>query len=97
MDVRSVDERDVQSESDHPVFRVYVWRPTVDPALHPVVGWANYSYEMSACDVHEAIAWAEEQLQGEHDRYTLYVCYRRLDGVLATIKIAGKDPTHPDE
>jgi hypothetical protein len=45
--------------------------------------------------VHQAIAWAQENLP-EGGRYTMYVCYRREDGRLTAIRIAGEEPTRID-
>lgn len=97
MEIRPVDERDVTSEDDHPVFRVYLWsQPFPNVHVPPErVGWWNYSYELTGCDVHQAIAWAQDNL-AEAGQYTLYVCYRREGGDLTAIRIAGKDPTQID-
>jgi hypothetical protein len=97
MEVNPVDERDVTIEDDHPVFRVYMWsQPFPNVHVPPErVGWWNYAYELKECDVHEAIAWAQDNL-AEGGQYTLYVCYRREDGRLTAVRIAGTEPTRVD-
>ncbi|WP_165943706.1 hypothetical protein [Saccharopolyspora karakumensis] len=43
----------------------------------------------------DAITWAQEQLP-EGGRYALYACYRREDGRLTAIWLAGEEPTRSD-
>ncbi len=97
MEVRPVDERDVSVEEHRPVFRVHLWSRTVANVHIPPerVGWRNDSYELTRCDVYEAIAWARERTS-EEDRYALYVCYRREDGRLTAVWVAGEEPTRMD-
>ncbi|WP_461153459.1 hypothetical protein [Saccharopolyspora tripterygii] len=97
MRIRPVDERDVSIEDDHPVFRVHLWSPTAPAAQVPPerIGWWNDSYELRECDVHDAIAWAQDNVP-EDGRYVLQACHRREDGRLAAIVLAGREPTRPD-
>jgi hypothetical protein len=79
MDVRPVDPRDIEIEVDAPVYRVYFWKAEAG---------VSTEYELSAAtDVHEAIAWADENAGPDRT----YVLYARVDRTL--VRLSGTDPT----
>ncbi|PKW14134.1 hypothetical protein A8926_1727 [Saccharopolyspora spinosa] len=98
MQVRPVDERDASGEQDGAVFRVFLWsQPPVPAGVNPArIGWSNSVYELTGCDVHEAIEWASCHTPAV-GLYTLYVCYVDTDGRMFMIRLAGTDPTRGDE
>ena len=84
MDVRSVDPRDVRWEVDAPVYRVYFWS---GETLHQAE-----EFELTgAVDVHEVLAWAEENAP-PGSVYTLHAVVE-MDGEKGLVHLAGVDPT----
>ena len=78
MNVTPVDPRDQNWEIASPKYRVYFWE-----------GTAADEYELDACDVAQAEAWAQAN-RGTRT-YTLYVCVP-VDG-LGLVLISGVDPS----
>jgi hypothetical protein len=89
----------------HPVeawthlYRVGFWRqqaPPPDSNIPPEqAGWGVELWDLSAEDVHEVIAWADEHA-GPDRIYTLYIRLegRHRSGEDLLVHIAGADPTH---
>jgi hypothetical protein len=84
MDVRAVDPRDIRWEIDSPVYRVYFW---TGPTLHE-----SNEFELTGAeDVHEVLAWADENAPAGAT-YTLYAVLER-NGEPGRVHLAGVDPT----
>ena len=87
-------------------YRVVFWEqqlPPVGSSIQPdKMAWACYALDLTdARDVHEAIAWAESNLDqvldgvhpgGLHGERT-YVLYARVPDEATYLQIAGDDPT----
>ena len=94
MDVRAVDPRDIRWEVDSPVYRVYFWtQPPAPPDVPPeVVMYESNEFELTgAQDVHEVLAWADENAPAGA-MYTLYAVMERNGGP-GLVHLAGQDPT----
>lgn len=82
--------RELTFPVDEPVFFVEVWTPasTWSPA-NPA--WQCEEIGLSQCDVHEAIAWAQERTPSE-GCYVLHACFfdDRANGVM--VWLAGHKP-----
>lgn len=93
MNVRPVDPRDdVDTEVDHPVYRVYFWERRPYPGV-PIeqAGFTSYEHEITgAGHVREVIEWAETNA-GPNRTFTLYVL---VDQCL--VRLLGHDPTSND-
>ena len=84
MDVRPIDPRDVRWEVDAPVYRVYFW---TGETLHEAE-----EFELTGAeDVHEVLAWADENAPPE-SIYTLYAVVE-MGGEKGLVHLAGVDPT----
>ncbi len=83
MEVRPVDPRDIEWETDLVAYRVYFW-----------AGTTSDEYEITdAADIHAVIAWAEENAAGR--TYTLYA--RLMNGdTPGLVQLSGVDPTQPN-
>lgn len=86
-------------ESVTHLYRVTFWHRQTPPAGSGIapdqMGWAATICDVTAEDVHEVIAWADEEA-GDGRIYTLYV---RLEegcapGRDVLVHVAGADPTH---
>jgi hypothetical protein len=84
MDVRPVDPRDVRWEVDSPVCRVYFW---TGPTRHRAE-----EFELTGAeDVHEVLAWADENAPPD-STYTMYLVVE-AGGEKGLLHLAGIDPT----
>lgn len=94
MRIRVVDERKSSQEDYHPVFWAYLWsRPPIPEGVDPDrIAWSNDSYELTECDVHQAIEWVRDNTPKD-GFYTLYLAYVEPDKKITLIQLAGVDPT----
>jgi hypothetical protein len=76
---RPVDPRDQAWEVHDPKYRVYIWD----------VQGRSVEWELSSCDVQEALQWAQDSAKGR--TFTLYAAAVGSDG-LALIRLLGADP-----
>jgi hypothetical protein len=90
MHATHVDPRSTGREIDQPAYRVYFWRPTSND---PRAGWASDEWRLTEADVHEVLAWAEEQANGR--RITSWVEIPG-DGEPRLIRLSGWEPTRSD-
>ena len=79
------------------LYRVGFWSQQTPPSNSDVdpeqVSWSVELWDVHAEDVHEVIAWADEQA-GEARTYTLYIRLEdRRPGEDMLVQIAGVDPT----
>ena len=95
MEVRHVDPRDMQWESEPIGYRVYFWEPLEDgrsPRPGEAAPWASDEYELTEVrDVIEALEWADAKADGR--RYTLYAVHQRGAPELGILHLLGVDPT----
>lgn len=89
MQVRQIDPRDQTSEIDDPRYRVYFWETLADP-----LAWSSDEWEISEADVPEVLAWVDANAGGR--LASIWVALRIGPGV-QLIRLAGVDPTAPDE
>lgn len=87
MHAQPVDPRAIEWEVDRPAYRVYFWRLI---AGGPDAAWASEEWQLECADVHEALAWAEQD--EAHRAYTLYACCTS-EGRPGLIRLSGEDPT----
>jgi hypothetical protein len=96
MEASPIDPRDTTWERRDPVYRVYFWSAPTDASR------AHSSYEWrltDAIDVHEVIAWAEQERRGR--TYELFVEHphrmeARTEGWVdapGLVRLAGTNPT----
>lgn len=84
MEATPVDPRDVRWEVDSPNYRVYFWTGEK--------GHVAQEFELTgAKDVHEVLAWANENAP-VGSTYTLYALVDR-NGEPGLVRLAGIDPT----
>jgi hypothetical protein len=98
VETRLVDPRDVTREFRAGTYRVIIWRQREarPPGHDVVVGWMASAYDLTgAQDVHEVIAWAEQEVGRDPDsRYTLWVKVEDAAfGEPFLMNLAGQDPT----
>jgi hypothetical protein len=61
MHTTPVDPRSSGWEVDQPAYHVYFWRP---PSSVPDAMWTSDEWRLTEADVHEVLAWAEDQAKG---------------------------------
>src|SRR5262245_39727872 len=91
MHAMPVDPRISRWEVDQPAYHVYFWQPfsNVLDAM-----WASDEWRLTEADVHEVLAWAEEEARGR--RVTVWVEVVS-DGKTGLVRISGWEPTRSDD
>ena len=81
LDVRPVDPRDQMWEVDKPEYRAYFW---------DVDAGSSDEWELTGCDVQEALQWARDSAGGR--TFTLYAVVAVSPEGLGLIRLLGVDP-----
>ncbi|RSM57069.1 hypothetical protein DMH03_27815 [Amycolatopsis sp. WAC 01376] len=81
--------------TDAPSYLVEFWRVIADDTGHDT--WNAVEYELTECDVHDALRWARENAPSGATVHTvIYACYRQPAGSAESdvhILLAGSDPS----
>jgi hypothetical protein len=90
MHAMPVDPRISWWEVDQPTYQVYFWQPSSNV---PDATWTSDEWRLTEADVHEVLAWTEDQARGR--RITVWVELVR-DGQPGLVRISGWEPTRSD-
>jgi hypothetical protein len=87
-----VDPRINRWEVDQPAYRVTFWQQSSSPSG---AGWTSDEWRLTEADVHEVLAWVDDQANGR--RVTVWVDLAH-DGEPGLVRLSGWEPTragHP--
>lgn len=90
MHVGEFDDRNVCDRQEHPTFQFELWSYRYDEHGEPRHA-ALSTYILNGCDVHEALAWAQEN-QSNPGCFVLYAGTWTNCGYLETLWLTGKAP-----
>lgn len=82
--MEAVDPRDQTEEELAPVYRANLWRNDHE----------NETIEFREADVPEVLQWLQSN---SPSRYSLWVCVPAKQGGVGMIRLAGSDPTSPND
>jgi len=90
MNVRGVDERTSQWESDEPTFRVYLFSGGRSGR-----SWTTGTYDITDADVVQVLGWAQEQV-GPEDLFAVALVSLDAKGELGLTWLTGLDANDAD-